>query len=135
MPYATTTDLTRFGLPSAALTGVSSTTQEEAISAASALADSYMRSRYSVPLSAYGDDLSQCVCALAAETLLTSRGLDPSRANGDVIGARADNARAWLRDVAMGRAAVSGGVTTPAPSVQARASTAPTTRSSEERGW
>lgn len=135
MPYATTTDLTRFGLPSTALTGVSSTTQEEAISAASALADSYMRSRYAVPLTAWGDDLRQCVCALAAETLLTSRGLDPGRANGDVILTRADNARAWLKDVSAGRASVSGGVTTPGPGTYARASTAPTTASSSERGW
>lgn len=135
MPYATTTDLTRFGLPSTALTGVSSTTQEEAISAASALADSYMRSRYAVPLTAWGDDLTQCVCALAAETLLTSRGLDPGRANGDVILTRADNARAWLKDVSAGRASVSGGVTTPGPGTYARASTAPTAASSSERGW
>jgi len=119
MAYATTTDLTRFGLPSTALTGVSSTTQEEAIAAASFFADSYLRSRYEVPLASYGDDLTQCVCALAAETLLTSRGLDPSRANGDVILTRADNARSWLRDVSAGRAAVSGGVTTPGPSPQA----------------
>ena len=58
MAYATITDLTRFGLPSTALTGVSSTTQEEAISAASSLADSYLRSRYDLPLTAYGDDLA-----------------------------------------------------------------------------
>lgn len=135
MPYATTTDLTRFGLPSTALMGVSSTTQEEAISAASALADSYLRSRYDLPLTSYGDDLTQCVCALAAETLLTSRGLDPGRANGDVILTRADNARAWLKDVSAGRASVSGGVTTPGPGTYARASTAPTTASSSERGW
>ena len=135
MAYATITDLPRFGLPSPALTGVPSTTQEEAISAASSLADSYLRSRYDLPLTAYGDDLTQCICALAAETLLTSRGLDPSRANGDVIITRADNARSWLRDVSAGRAAVSGGITTPGPSPQARALTAPTTRSTSERGW
>lgn len=135
MPYATTTDLTRFGLPSSALTSVSSTTQEEAISAASAFADSYLRSRYVVPLTSYGDDLSQCVCAIAAETLLTSRGLDPTRANGDVVTLRADNARAWLRDVSAGRAAVSGGVTTAAPTAIARAATAPTTASTDQRGW
>lgn len=135
MAYATTADLVRFGLPSAALTGVSSTTQDEAISAASAFADSYLRSRYAVPLTSYGDDLSQCVCALAAESLLLTRGFDPNRANGDVIAQRADNARAWLRDVAAGRAAVSGGVTTPAPTVYARAASAPTVASSSERGW
>lgn len=135
MAYADRTDLARFGLPSAALTGVATATQDDALEAASDLADSYLRSRYALPLTAWGHDMRQCVCALAAETLLTTRGLDPARANGDVITLRADNARAWLRDVAVGRAAVSGGVTTPAPTVYARASTAPTTASDSERGW
>jgi phage gp36-like protein len=135
MAYADRTDLARFGLPSAALSGVATATQDDALDAASALADSYMRSRYAVPLTAWGDDLRQCVCALAAETLLTSRGLDPGRANGDVILTRADNARAWLKDVSAVRASVSGGVTTPGPGTYARASTAPTTASSSERGW
>jgi GNAT superfamily N-acetyltransferase len=48
---------------------------------------------------------------------------------------RADNARAWLRDVSAGRAAVSGGNTTSAATPIARASTAPSTASSSERGW
>lgn len=135
MAYATTTDLARFGLPSGALTGVSSTTQEAALDAASALADSYLRSRYTVPLTSYGVDLTQQVCALAAETLLTTRGFDPSRANGDAIVLRADNARAWLRDVSAGRASVSGGNTTAAATQIARASSAPSTASSSERGW
>ena len=37
-----------------------------------------------------------------------------TRANGDSVTLRADNARAWLRDVSAGRAAVSGGNTTSA---------------------
>ena len=54
MAYATTTDLARFGLPSGALAGVSTATQEAALDAASAFADSYLRSRYTVPLTSYG---------------------------------------------------------------------------------
>jgi len=135
MAYATTTDLARFGLPSGALAGVSTATQEAALDAASAFADSYLRSRYTVPLTSYGVDLTKQVCALAAEDLLTTRGFDPSRANGDAITLRADNARAWFRDVSAGRAAVSGGNTTATATPIARASSAPTTASAGERGW
>lgn len=136
MAYGTTTDLTRFGLPSTALSGVTTATQEAALDAASAFADSYLRARYgTLPLTSYGVDLTQCVCALAAETLLTTRGFDPSRANGDAITQRANTARAWLRDVSAGRAAVSGGNTTAAATPIARASSAPTTSSTSERGW
>jgi phage gp36-like protein len=136
MAYATTTDLTRFGLPSAALSGIATAAQEAALDAASVFADSYLRSRYgTLPLTSYGVDLTQCVCALAAETLLTTRGFDATRANGDSVTLRADNARAWLRDVSAGRAAVSGGNTTAAATPIARASSAPTTSSTSERGW
>jgi len=135
MAYATTTDLVRFGLPAAALTGISTPAQEAALDAASAFADSYLRSRHDVPLTSYGVDLTQCVCALAAEMLLTTRGFDATRANGDAVTLRADNARAWLRDVSAGRAAVSGGNAAPAAVSIARASTAPTTASTGERGW
>ena len=136
MAYATTTDLARFGLPSAALSGIATATQEAALDAASAFADSYLRSRYgALPLTSYGVDLTQCVCALAAETILTTRGFDATRANGDSVTLRAENARTWLRDVSAGRAAVSGGNTTAAATPIARASTAPSTSSSSERGW
>ena len=75
------------------------------------------------------------MCALAAEMLITTRGFDATRANGDAVTLRADNARAWLRDVSAGRAAVSGGNAAPAAVSIARASTAPTTASTGERGW
>ena len=135
MAYATTTDLARYGLPTVATTGIATAALEAALDAASVLADSYLRSRHSVPLTTYGVDLTQMVCALAAETILTTRGFDPTRANGDAITLRADNARTWLRDVSAGRAAVSGGNATPAAVSIARASTAPATSSTGERGW
>jgi hypothetical protein len=55
--YATTTDLTRLGLPSAALSGVATETQEDALDAASSLADGYLSSRFGLPLSAWADFL------------------------------------------------------------------------------
>lgn len=132
--YADTTALTRLGLPAAALTGVATATQEDALDAASVYADSYLRSRYVVPFTVWGDDLRMCVAAIAAETLLTTRGYSPSAGRDDVVSARADRARAWLRDVSSGRAHVSGGATTPDSTRHARAS-APRVSSSTLRGW
>jgi len=134
MAYATRTDLTRFGLPSSALTGVADATQDAALEAASDVADSYMRSRYELPLTGYGDDLKRAVCGLAAWDLLTTRGYDPNSGGDEAVKLRHDAALAWLKDVAAGRAHVSGGLTTPGPTRHARAG-APSVTSSRLRGW
>lgn len=135
MAYATTTDLARFGLPSAVLAGIASGTQEAALEAASDVADSYLRSRYTLPLTGYGDDLKRAVCGIAAWDLLTTRGYDPNNGNDVAVEARHDKAVAWLKDISAGRAAVSGGNTTPEPSRESRVSSGPTVRSDSQRGW
>lgn len=132
--YADTTDLTRLGLPAAALTGVASGAQEDALDAASAEADSYLRARYVVPFTTWGADLTQCVAALAAETLMTTRGYAPDAGRDDVLSARASRWRTWLRDVSAGKAHVSGGATTPTSERHARASS-PRVASKTTRGW
>lgn len=132
--YADTTDLVRLGLPSAALTGVATAAQEDALDAASAEADSYLRARYVVPFTSWGDDLRQCVAAIAAETLLTTRGYNPQAGRDDVIANRADRWRSWLKDVSAGRAHVSGCTTTPTATRHARAS-GPRVTSDRTRGW
>lgn len=134
MAYATRTDLTRFGLPSGALAGVADATQDAALEAASDVADSYMRSRYTLPLSGYGDDLKRAVCAVAAWDLLTTRGYDPNAGGDEAVKLRHDAAMKWLADVSAGRAHVSGGNTTPAPTRHARASS-PRVDSDRTRGW
>jgi phage gp36-like protein len=49
--YATTADLARLGISSAALQGVATATQEAALDACSAVADGYLRARgYVLPL-------------------------------------------------------------------------------------
>lgn len=135
MAYATRTDLTRFGLPTAALSGVADATQDAALEAASDVADSYMRSRYALPLTGYGDDLKRAVCHIAAWDLLTTRGYDPNRGGDEAVKLRHDSAMKWLSDVSAGRASVSGGNTTPGPSRPSRVASAASVSSSSKRGW
>lgn len=101
--YANTTDLVRLGLPSAALTGVLTATQEAALDAASLLADGYIASRKKLPLSAWGDDLRATVARLAAYDLMVTRGYDPSAGRDDQLRLRYEDAMRWLRDFAAGR--------------------------------
>lgn len=134
MAYATRTDLYRLGIRSDALFGIATTDQDAALEAASDVADSYMRSRYALPLTGYGDDLKSAVCKLAAYELLRARGYDPT-ANGDEsLKNGRDEAVSWLKDVGSGKAHVSGGNTTPAPTRHARVSS-PRVDSDRTRGW
>ena len=133
--YAARTDLTRFGISEKALTNVSTETQDAALEAASRVADSYLRSRYALPLAGYGDDLKRAVCAIAAWDLLSTRGYDPHRGSDEAVRMRADDAKGWLKDISAGKAAVSGGVTTPGPSRPSRVATAASVRSDSKRGW
>ena len=134
MAYATTTDLARLGIASAALTGMATPTQEAALEAASVLADGYLRGRYTLPLTAWGEDLTRAVCAIAAWDLLCARGFDPNRSGDAAIEARAATATSWLKDVAAGRVRLSGGNTTPTATRHARAS-GPRVSSDRTRGW
>lgn len=100
--YAETTDLVRFGLPSAALSGVSSTIQEAALAAASSVARGYLREKFALPLASWGDDLRRAVCAIAAYDLMVSRGFAPGVANDEHLRLRQEDAMRWLRDISSG---------------------------------
>lgn len=101
--YASTTDLARLGLPSGALTNVPTATQEEALDAASAVADGYLRTRgYALPLTAWSDDLRAQVARLAAYDLMVTRGFNPNAGNDETLRLRHEDALRWLRDVASG---------------------------------
>ena len=106
--YATTTDLTRLGLPSTALSGVATAAQEDALDAASALADGYIGSRFGLPLSAWGDALRGVVCRLAAYDLMVTRGYAPEAGRDDQLRYRYEDSMRWLRDVAGGVVALQG---------------------------
>lgn len=108
MSYATRTDLTTHGLSSAAIGSISTTAQDAALDAASATADSYLRTRYSTPVTGYGVDLTRAVCSISAWDLLSVRGYDPQRGGDEAVRLRAEDALRWLRDVSSGKAALSG---------------------------
>jgi phage gp36-like protein len=136
MAYATRADLYRLGIKQAALTNVSTDDQDAALEAASDVADSYLRSRYVLPLTSWGDDLKRAVCGIAAWDLLSTRGIAPNNNGNDATKDKSAAAVAWLKDVSAGRAAISGGNTIPGPARPPRvASGRPSVYSSNQQGW
>lgn len=101
--YATRADFELLGLPSDALDALDARAPgavARALDAASALADGYLRARYVLPLAAFGDDLTQAVCAVAAESLMATLGLDPESPMATLLSRRAKDARRWFEMVA-----------------------------------
>jgi phage gp36-like protein len=102
--YATPSDLTTHGASDLALGDVDLDAQHKAIEAASAEADSYLRVRVALPLTApaagasYPLDLVKAVCQIAAYDLLAVRGM---AAESD-LGRRAADARKWLQGIGAG---------------------------------
>ena len=102
MPYATRVDLERLALPAAALAGIPAADQDAALEAASDLADSYLRARYTLPLVAWEDDLRRAVAAIAAYDLMVRRGFSPTGAD-EQLRLRYEDALRWLERVAAGQ--------------------------------
>lgn len=100
--YASTTDLGRLGVATQALSGLDAATREDALDACSALADGYLSGRYTLPLSAWGDDLRLHVAGMAAFRLLAARGYDPNRGADAAIRMLWDDAIRWLERVSSG---------------------------------
>ena len=124
MTYATRDDLFRLGLPEGALRGVSLSAIEDALKAASRLADSYLRARYVLPLTAWDEALTRAVAAIAAYDLMAVRGYDPARGADEVLRLRYEDAIRWLERVAAG--AVSPDVEDSTPDVREEAFSAVT---------
>ena len=82
--YAELSDLTFVGLIGNALVNVSEAAQHAALDAASALADSYLKSRYVLPLLSWGYELTRAVAIIAAYDLITTRGYNPGAIPGTV---------------------------------------------------
>lgn len=101
--YAERADLVRFGLSAAALVGVPTATQDEALDGASSLLDGYISSRKKLPLSAWGDDLRRYVCGVASYDLMVTRGYQPGAGNDEQLRMRFDDAIDWGARFAAGR--------------------------------
>lgn len=100
--YADQTDLTTIGLTAGALTNFTSPQLDGALMRASAVADSYLQSRYDLPLSSWGKDLARCVAIIAAYDLLSVRGYNPNAAADVNWRQRYLDQLAWLEQVSKG---------------------------------
>lgn len=114
MAYAVRADLTNFGVTASLLTGLSDDQLDAQLQAKSDFADGHIGSRYTLPLTVWGDDLRECVCVLAVESLLALKGHAPKDGARDALATRAAQWRAWLLLIGEGKVTISGGVTTPA---------------------
>ena len=131
MAYATTTDLTQVGISAEALADIAAGDQEAAIDAASAVVDSYLRSRFTLPLTEFGDDLTRATCVLAVYDLLVVRGYNPEAGAADQVRLRYEDVLRWLERVSAG--SITPAVTDSSSTGAARA--APRAASNTARGW
>ncbi len=102
--YASPEDFDRFGIrPSALPESITAADKLAAISAASGRADSYLGARFRLPISAWGDDLRQAVCAVAAFELVAAQvGFNPEAGQNLVLQQRKDDAIRWFEQVSRG---------------------------------
>lgn len=129
--YAVPSDLAALGLPVAATDGTDPAALQAALDAASDRADSYLRSRFTLPLTTVTNDLKSAVCSIAAFRILTTRGFNPESGSDTALKLLFDDAIKWLTMVGDGRI-------TPAftdSSGDPDAPTAPLVISNCRRGW
>ncbi len=134
--YATVDDLAAFGLQASATTGLDTDALEAQLSAASALADSYLSSRgYALPLTTWDVDLRNAVCQIAAwQIVVHHRGVNPSNPAHAALMKSRDDAEAWLRRVAAGQANLVG-VSTQLPRARQGVAEVYLPTSDGSRGW
>jgi len=80
------------------LSGKSTGDQDDCLAAASREADSYLGLRFTLPLTAWGDDLRDVVCEIAAYKLGDSKGF-AADGSKTALRQRYDQAIKWLCDV------------------------------------
>jgi phage gp36-like protein len=101
MSYATPTDFTAYGLPTAALDGFSGDVQDY-LDAASAQMDTYLRGRHTLPMVSPPLELVRAECVIAAYDLLSVRGFDPEEPADKNVLIRYEKTFKWLRMIAEG---------------------------------
>lgn len=100
--YATIDDLSIYGLNASVLASLTPVQQNAAIDAASDLIDSYLNSKFKLPLLSFGKGLTQKTCEIASWTLLSIRGFDPEDPADAEVKHRYDVALQWLTDIKNG---------------------------------
>jgi phage gp36-like protein len=105
MAYATISDLEDSGLPPGALAGIAPEVVEKALTSASALADVYLRDRYTLPLAEpYDPVLVDAVVRIACWRLMSRRGFSPQSGTDTAMRVNYEDAMDLLKRVANGQA-------------------------------
>jgi phage gp36-like protein len=103
MEYATPTQLANVGLTSRALKDITVADQKAALEMATDVISGYLNKRFTLPLAAWGKDVTRACCVLAAYDLRVSRGFNPAPGSSDEeLRLRLEEVTRWLELVAKG---------------------------------
>lgn len=102
--YCTSADLSQYGIRAEALGNIADSVLTSNIAGASDVIDSYLRSRFELPLVTWGSDLTSCCAKIAVYEILRVRGFNSARPADETIKDAYDSAIKWLIDISNERA-------------------------------
>jgi phage gp36-like protein len=129
--YAVLTDITNFGIVASALSSLPDDVKLAALDAASVRVDGYLRSRYKLPLTAWGQDIVEATVVIAVWILMSRRGFMPAAGSDALIRERYLDTLQWLNRV--GRQEVQPDVKP--TSAEDSSMAAPRVTTATARGW
>jgi phage gp36-like protein len=101
--YASLADIGIYGLNTATLPPwIVTSTQQAKLDAANAKVDSYLNSKFRLPLVAYGKDIVEAAAVMAAFELIVLRGFDPESEKDKIFSDRYERTIKWLEGIAAG---------------------------------
>lgn len=100
--YCTVEELQNYGLSRRVVDGMDPEKVGAALDSASALIDSYLRSRFKLPLTAFGNDIREAAGVIAAWRILRSEGFDPTDPANETIRRDFEDKIKWLQNIASG---------------------------------
>jgi phage gp36-like protein len=97
--YCEIADLSQLGIRAEALSSIETENLQAAIGAASAKIDSYLRSRYTLPLADWDTSIREIAVKLSVYLAIKVRGFNPARPNDELIRLDYEDAMRELRDI------------------------------------
>jgi phage gp36-like protein len=97
--YATEAELYVYGAPQKAFGQLTNGQILGALESASRDVDTYLRGRFSLPLSAWDSSITESTCRIAAYNLLSIRGYNPASGSDVNVKDRYDQTMSWLNKV------------------------------------
>jgi phage gp36-like protein len=98
--YATPADLITYGLPATALGSITPVQKQALLDNATAFVDSFLRGRYSLPLLAWGVEITEATCVIAAyRAIFGLRGGNPAAGSDTSLSDRYQQTLDWLAAV------------------------------------